>query len=65
MVRPVKTKKIKIVPNIPKVRTYPMCSKKRLLHMFNPEAKMIGGKHTKKKISPSNFSSSDSLFTAK
>ena len=46
LVRPANTKNVIIVPKIPKVKMYPMFSKKRLLRMLKPAAKMIGGRHT-------------------
>jgi hypothetical protein len=46
LVRPANTKNVIIVPKIPKVNMYPMFSKKRLLRILKPAAKMIGGRQT-------------------
>ena len=45
-VRPVNTKNVSIVPNIPNNRMYPRLSKNLLLLMLKPDAKIIGGKQT-------------------
>lgn len=46
LVSPAKTKNVIMVPKIPKVKMYPIFSKKRRLLMLKPAAKIIGGRHT-------------------
>ncbi len=43
---PQKTKNVRIVPKMPNIRMYPILSKNLFLLMLNPDAKIIGGRHT-------------------